>query len=920
MEESTRDFKWLFSEEKLRNTPSQRIHGVSPEKEATFRQKEAMLIQAIGSKAHLTQLAVNTSVVFMHRFFMYRSVLYYPRVQLAIAFALAGGKVEESETARKLEHLIRSAVEVLCANKFREFLDKSDQFTYDMDCRLKPKIAALKESRCSTDTAEYLEMRKLILECETEIYSVIGFQLQITHPHHVVLRSASMLGGDGIKDITHFAYNLATASSQLTMLCVKYKPETIGTMCLNVALKVNCVELAPQNSQKKWYHVYDGNTDYTVSEEFLKLLKACPLLPTWMCFLGKVGKRSLSGPVPRPGGYSVSRQPMAAARGISSSSSHNPAGQRYSNSSSQSAADPAQHRSSQGENRTLSSSQNSRPPPSHSSSVRPQSSRSMPSMQGHPETQPSSSTSRAQQSSSATSVRAPQDNPRHLSRVGSSGDVTRQREDQPRPYLAKLDPHSNSEQDRQRAQSLSHRQQESNSQPLQNLPVTKAAEPPSSLATLDDETSPPNDYSPVAVRPPSPPFPPPNDIDLDESDEAGAGRQATQSNNASMSNAGRITSPDISDNNSSGFSSVPVAGPKLSLSDYRQRASAKLKEKATTPVTQAQEPMKEEIHTPKMDEVSAQVDLIQEGTISSPKEEKPLQAIAGYSFSKPQDSPNNPRITIKVKRDPSSGDRHSVKYTDSRLKIKIKPPKPESESEITAGALENSSGLSTPAEEGEILEDSPSPASSTGSSRRSEGLKIRLSVPKSADNSCSKRESDHWSSRRSGEHESGHRSHHHGHHRSHHKSKKHKEHRSSRHEGKSFSGHHSSKRAGGYSYDDRQVKLHRVSDGPTPPPLPPFPPSAPHSLQHQNSGFSINDAFSSSLPPGHDGTLDFGEDPNNSAPSTPLDGIPPHHERFHRMLEEHRAREEARRPPLPPVPPPPPPPPSSPPPLPPPSA
>ena len=108
-----------------------------------------------------------------------RSVLSFyftPLTDLAIAFALARGKVEESESGHKLEHLIRSAVEVLCANKHREFLDKSDQFTYEMDCQLKQKIAALKESRCSTDSAlsavkykSCFEMQGIQVEQKSEV-------------------------------------------------------------------------------------------------------------------------------------------------------------------------------------------------------------------------------------------------------------------------------------------------------------------------------------------------------------------------------------------------------------------------------------------------------------------------------------------------------------------------------------------------------------------------------------------------------------------------------------------------------------------------------------------------------------------------------------------------------------------------------
>ncbi|GFO11423.1 cyclin-t2 [Plakobranchus ocellatus] len=943
MEESIQDFKWLFPDEKLHNTPSVRM-GISPEKELTFRQKEAILIQSIGSKAHLTQLAVKTSVVFMHRFFMYRSVTYYPRVQMAIAFALAGGKVEESDSARKLEHLIRATIEVLCANKNREFLDKSDPFTYEMDCQLKPKINALKESKCSTDSADYLEMRKLILECETEIYSVIGFQLQIVHPHNFVLRMSSLLGAESIKDITQYAYNLATASSQLTMLCLKYKPETIATMCLNVAFKANAVQLTSlKDSKVKWYQVYDAGTDYkeieAVSEEFLHLLKGCPLLPTWMGMLSRISKRGLSGPVRGPGTYQNSRQQASSASSApakigpgNTSNNHSLTAQaqssKYSSLSSQAGSltgtlDSSQHRPSQKDGRPPASSA-SRPP--YSSSSRPQDHRQSSSASAQSQGDAQSSSVRASQvppssSSSNISSRNPQENSKHSSRGITSEDMSRSWEDQHRSYPSKADSV------RQKDSSACGNQQ-------QHPVKSRMSDPAISRVAVEDNASSPdvkpfNVNSPVAVRPPSPPFPPPANADMEE--DVSGSDNATSANMAYSPGAIKLSPPDATDSSSSHPPSAPASGSKLSLSDYRQRASAKKKELADTLNKQSRQSNVQEANFLKNNDNSHE-EVKSEPVTNSPKEEQVIPAIAGYSFSKPQDSPSNPRIKIKVKRDPSSGERHAVKYAESGLKIKIKPPRsPKPEVEVDAGseAFEQSTEFGSAREEGEILEDSPSPASSTGSSRKSESLRIRLSVPKSSDSGSNQRENDHWSSKRSTERESGHKSHHHGHHhRSHHKSKKHKEHRSSRHEGKTSSSsvHSSSKRSGSHAFDERQAKLSRTtSNNPSytnsggsggfgadgilsSPPLPAPPPPPHRTLQHQSSGFSIYDAFTTSLPPGHDSVSELEEDHNLSAPTTPLDAIPPHHEPFHRMLEEHRAMWQAERPPLPPVPPPPPPP------------
>ncbi|RUS72143.1 hypothetical protein EGW08_020085 [Elysia chlorotica] len=274
MDEMGCGFKWLFVEEDLRNTPSYKT-GIPSTQEQTFRTKMAMLIQTIGSKSRLTQLAMNTSIIFMHRFFMYRTVRQYPRLHLAVAFAFAGGKVEESFC--KLEHLVRSAVEVIRSNKNREFLDKSDQMTYEMDCLWRTKMETLLQNNCNTESGAYQDMRKIILECEAEIYAVIGFNLSIIHPHNFVVKMCSLLGSENTKDISHYAYNLATASSQLTMLCLKYKPEFIAIMCLSIAAKAHNVEFRCLQDGKNWYQAFDESIMLedveAVSREFVDLAK-----------------------------------------------------------------------------------------------------------------------------------------------------------------------------------------------------------------------------------------------------------------------------------------------------------------------------------------------------------------------------------------------------------------------------------------------------------------------------------------------------------------------------------------------------------------------------------------------------------------------------------------------------------------------
>lgn len=273
------------------------------------------------------------------------------------------------------------------------------------------------------------------------------------------------------------------------------------------------------------------------------------------------------------------------------------------------------------------------------------------------------------------------------------------------------------------------------------------------------------------------------------------------------------------------------------------------------------------------------------------------------NFNVAQNSPNP--LKIKVKREPSSGERHSVKYADTGLKIKIKPPRMEPSEE--AGPSGSRSG--TPMEEGEVI-DSPSSVSS-GDRKSEGGLKIRIPMPRPGEGAKSSEQINGF-----GDHGRPH--HHSHHHRSHHshKSKKHSSKHSSRHE-------RSSKRPSSHDHEERPSKSSRQDYQSTSNPVDMIRSYSEsrhdilsRTLQHQNSGFSINDAFSSSLP----NTI-FDEDEDSSQippPVTPTDAFnhPPHHEKFHLLMSKHRAQIQDK-PPLPPLPsnscppPPPPPPPAS---------
>ncbi|CAG5118830.1 unnamed protein product [Candidula unifasciata] len=425
-------------------------------------------------------------------------------------------------------------------------------------------------------------------------------------------------------------------------------------------------------------------------------------------------------------------------------------------------------------------------------------------------------------------------------------------------------------------------------------------------STVSPNTPPTNTPTAVSLSPPEPPS------DISQILSSSGETQDISINVTSDSPENQLKLQSNPDKQQSAASH----GPKLSLRMYRERTVAKSKTSVdqTTPgdIASAVASITDDSYT---------LGVNPESATNSPGDVS-LRLGSGElaNFHKPQDSPSNPRIKIKVKRDPSSGERHAVKYAETGLKIKIKPIRSDTPSGAESGdagpsGVGMASSASTPREEGEIVEDTP--PSSGDSEQKSERLRIRLSVPKSDQSlGFNRRESDQGSNGHSGEHDQGHRSHHHSHHRSHHhsKSKKHSKHDRSRHEVRSVS----KRSASALDYhDERPSKTSRPDTH--------FAATG-HVSHHtgysdrshqQNTGFSIHDAFSTTMP--HN-IFDDDDDPTHTHPPvTPtVETVPPHHERFHQLMAQHRAKVDAvKKPPLPRGPPPPrsspPPPPPSPP-------
>uniref|UniRef100_G3RNV4 Cyclin T1 n=1 Tax=Gorilla gorilla gorilla TaxID=9595 RepID=G3RNV4_GORGO len=163
--------RWYFTREQLENSPSRRF-GVDPDKELSYRQQAANLLQDMGQRLNVSQLTINTAIVYMHRFYMIQSFTQFP------AALFLAAKVEEQP--KKLEHVIKVA----------------------HTC-LHPQ-----ESLPDTRSEAYLQQVQDLVILESIILQTLGFELTIDHPHTHVVKCTQLVRAS--KDLAQTSYFMAT--------------------------------------------------------------------------------------------------------------------------------------------------------------------------------------------------------------------------------------------------------------------------------------------------------------------------------------------------------------------------------------------------------------------------------------------------------------------------------------------------------------------------------------------------------------------------------------------------------------------------------------------------------------------------------------------------------------------------------------
>ncbi|XP_063631668.1 LOW QUALITY PROTEIN: cyclin-T-like [Cydia splendana] len=239
--------KWYFSKDQLQNSASRKC-GLDADKELAYRQQAANLIQDMGQRLQVSQLCINTAIVYMHRFYAFHSFTQFHRNAIAAAALFLAAKVEEQP--RKLEYVIKVAH--VCVHRG--------------------------EGVSALTTDQYQEQAQDLVFNENVLLQTLGFDVAIDHPHTHVVRACHLVKAP--KDLAQTSYFMASNSLHLTTMCLQYRPTVVACFCIHLASKWSNWAIPQSNEGRHWFSYVDRTVTSDLLErltaEFLHIFDKCP--------------------------------------------------------------------------------------------------------------------------------------------------------------------------------------------------------------------------------------------------------------------------------------------------------------------------------------------------------------------------------------------------------------------------------------------------------------------------------------------------------------------------------------------------------------------------------------------------------------------------------------------------------------------
>jgi len=244
-----RSGRWFYDRNHIENLTPSRKAGIDAFDELRYRQTAASFIQECGKSLQLTQLCINTAIVFMHRFFMMHSFKRFDKYDIAASSLFLAAKVEE--TPRKINHVI----------------EVRDKITNKGQRIPKP----------DTNSDEYKKRVELLVEHELIMLQTFGFDISIDHPHTHVIRATQFIRAP--RELSQVAYFMATNSLYLTTFCLEMRSEIVAATCIYLAFAWSEFEVGLSSDGRRWWSYLDKDlTEDTLKENvrtYIRILEVC---------------------------------------------------------------------------------------------------------------------------------------------------------------------------------------------------------------------------------------------------------------------------------------------------------------------------------------------------------------------------------------------------------------------------------------------------------------------------------------------------------------------------------------------------------------------------------------------------------------------------------------------------------------------
>nr|XP_058909665.1 cyclin-T2 isoform X4 [Kogia breviceps] len=267
--------RWFFTREQLENTPSRRC-GVEADKELSYRQQAANLIQDMGQRLNVSQLTINTAIVYMHRFYMHHSFTKFNRNGEGGGLKLNVSHFQIHTPRHHWENFsykIISPTALFLAAKVEEQARKLEHVIKVAHACLHP-LEPLLDTKCDA----YLQQTQELVLLETIMLQTLGFEITIEHPHTDVVKCTQLVRAS--KDLAQTSYFMATNSLHLTTFCLQYKPTVIACVCIHLACKWSNWEIPVSTDGKHWWEYVDPTVTLELldelTHEFLQILEKTP--------------------------------------------------------------------------------------------------------------------------------------------------------------------------------------------------------------------------------------------------------------------------------------------------------------------------------------------------------------------------------------------------------------------------------------------------------------------------------------------------------------------------------------------------------------------------------------------------------------------------------------------------------------------